>query len=56
MVSGVRVVSIRWDSVSVAGIVSIAAGVERQIGIIKIWGLFWWAAVYGVAQSRTRLT
>lgn len=29
MVSGVRVVSIRWDSASVAGTVSTAAGVER---------------------------
>lgn len=35
MVSGVRVVSIRWDSVSVAGIVSIAAGDERieELGV-----------------------
>ena len=29
MVPEVRVVSIRWDSVSVAGTVSIAAGVQR---------------------------
>ena len=42
MVSGVRVVSIRWDSVSVAGIVSIAAGVERieelGVGVGGRWG------------------